>query len=155
MPQEIPTPPGEPFAPDPIDPASFSGCGRPLVIGCLGLVVVLGLLSLAFLWKAEEVFSWALGGFEERIEERLPEDLGEAERARLSAAFDGARRAFEEGAIDPEAVQPLQRTLLRLTRDQATLTLEEVEELTSALEGIAGGPAPGDRSALPAPLVAA
>ena len=102
------------------------------------MLIVVASLSLVLVWKAGDLLAWTLVGFEERIAERLPEDLAEADAVRLANAFDDARAAIAAGRIDPAGLQALQRTLLKLSRGQATLTRGEVDELSAALEGVVG-----------------
>ncbi len=138
----------QPFSDGPLE-APGGGCGRPLLIGCAIAAVLMGLLLLVVLWNARDLmpalFRWSLDQFEQQIEERLPDDLGEAERRRLAAAFDLVTAAVEDGSADPAALQRLQGRLLDVARSGA-LSREQVLDLIEALEAVAGERAP------PAPL---
>lgn len=121
------------------------GCGRPLLIGCAVTVVLLGLLLLGVLWKARDLmpalFRWSLDQFEQQVTDSLPADLSEADRERLSAAFDAAADAVEDGTADTAALQRLQGELLEVAR-AGRLSREGVVELIEALEAVAGERAP-------------
>jgi hypothetical protein len=105
----------------------------------------MGLLLLGALWKAKEfmpaLFRWSLDQFEQQIERNLPEDLTAAELERLTAAFDEAAAAVEDGTADPAGLRRLQGRLLDVAR-AGRLTRDQVLELIDALEGVAGGRAP-------------
>lgn len=133
----------QPFAETPQEVPG--GCSRPIFLGCAVVVVLLGLLLLGALWKAKELmpalFRWSLDQFEQQISASLPEELSEAERERLAAAFDAAAAAVENGTADPAALQRLQGKLLDVAR-AGRLTREKVLGLIEALEGVAGERSP-------------
>ena len=133
----------QPFADTPQDPPG--GCSRPLLVGCGLAVVLVGLVLLVLLWKAQDIvpaaFEWALDQFEQQVEGMLPEDLSEAERQRLADAFDAAAAAVADGTADPEALQRLQGRLLEVAR-AGRLSRGEVMGLIEALEEVAGERAP-------------
>jgi hypothetical protein len=114
-------------------------------------VVLLGLLLLGALWKASDLmpalFRWSLEQFEQQVSGNLPEDMSEADRARLAAAFDAAATAVEEGTAEPQALQRLQGRLLDVARSRR-LTRDKVLDLIEVLEAVAGERAP---PALPEP----
>lgn len=133
----------QPFSDQPHDPPG--GCGRPVLIGCGLVVVLLGLLLLGFLWKAPDLmpalFRWSLDQFEQQVSANLPPDLSEEERQRLADAFDAAASAVEDGSADAAGLQRLQGKLLETAR-AGRLTREQVLDLTEALESVAGDRAP-------------
>ncbi len=139
-----------PFSEGPQDPPG--GCSRPLLIGCALIVVLLGLLLLGFLWKAEDLvpalFRWSLDQVEQQVSSSLPADLSDAERQRLADAFDAAATAFEDGSADAAGLQRLQGKLLDVAR-AGRLTREQVLDLTEALEAAAGERAPPVPEPLP------
>ena len=128
----------QPFAETPRE--APGGCSRPFFLGCVVIVVLLGLLLLGALWKAKELmpalFRWSLDQFEQQISANLPKELSEAERERLAAAFDAAAAAVENGTADPAALQRLQGRLLDVARS-GRLTRDEVLGLIEGLEGVA------------------
>ncbi|HVS04418.1 MAG TPA: hypothetical protein VMT16_16770 [Thermoanaerobaculia bacterium] len=127
----------QPFGSEP-RPLTPSGCSRNSVIGCGVLVVLLGVAAVLLLARSNEVMVWVLEKLETRVEEKLPEDLPAADRARLAAAFQRLYRAIESGEVDPAALQRLQRELLDLAQADRRLTVEEVRDLTVSLEAAAG-----------------
>ena len=139
----------QPFSEAPKDPPG--GCSRPLLVGCSITLVLAGLLLLVLLWKAQDwmpsLFRWSLTQFEQQISANLPPEMSEAERQRLSEAFDAAAGAVEDGTADPAALQRLQGRLLEVARG-GRLSREEVLGLTEALEEVAGG---GESPAEPGP----
>ena len=130
--------PQQPFTPD--APATTpGGCGQPLLIGCGILIVLLGIAAAVFVIKAKDLFGWAMAQFEEEVVQMLPDDLTPGERARLDAAFDAALEAWDAGEADPVALQRLQEQLWQtVSRSTGKLTREEVNNLTRALEEVAG-----------------
>ena len=133
----------QPFSEQPQEPPG--GCGRPVLIGCALVVVLLGLLLLGFLWKARDLmpalFRWSLDQFEQQVAANLPPDLPEADRQRLADAFDAAAASVEDGSADAAGLQRLQGKLLETAR-AGRLTREQVLDLTEALEAVAGQRAP-------------
>ncbi len=133
----------QPFAETPQQPPG--GCSRPLLIGCAVSVVLVGMLLLGVLWKARDLmpalFRWSLEQIEQQVAGNLPEDVSEAERARLVDAFDAAATAFEDGTADPQALQRLQGQLLDVARSRR-LSRDKVLDLIEALEAVAGERAP-------------
>ena len=121
------------------------GCSRPLLIGCASTVVLLGLLLLGVLWKAQDLmpalFRWSLDQFEQQVAGALPADLSETERERLAAAFDAAAGAVEDGTADTAALQRLQGELLDVAR-AGRMTRDGVLDLIEALQAVAGERAP-------------
>ena len=130
--------PAAPFGSAPTEPVA-GGCSRAGLIGCGVVILLLGAASLVFLFKAGDLFGWALSQFETEITRALPEDLTESERQRLREAFDGAAEAVRSGEFDPSALQSLQAKLRESLLDEdPTLTREQVLELTTVLEEVAG-----------------
>lgn len=132
----------QPFTPD--APATApGGCGRPLLIGCGVLIVLLGIAAAVFVIKAKDLFGWAMARFEEEVVRMLPDDLTGEERQRLDAAFDAALAAWDAGEADPVALQRLQEELWHtVSRSDGKLTREQVVNLTRALERVAGMESP-------------
>lgn len=128
----------EPKLPFDSQPASFPGCGKPLVIGCTVVLVLLAVGSLVLLSKMPQIFRWTMERYEEAILESLPEDVGEAERGRLRAAFAAASEKMVAGEVEPAELQEFLGVLRELSRRGGKLTREDVSRLTEALESIAG-----------------
>jgi hypothetical protein len=152
--------PQQPFTPG--APATApGGCGRPLLIGCGILVVLLGIAAALFVIKAKDLFGWAMARFEEEVVQMLPDDLTAEERERLDKAFDAALEAWDANQADPVALQRLQEELWQtISRSTGKLSREDVNTLTRALEEVAGieGPEeseetrPPEENEIPAPV---
>lgn len=130
----------EPFAPG---PSQFSGCGKPAVIGCLVLLVLLAAGLVVLMWKAQDLLRFAIGEYRVGVMSSLPDDLEPDERRELDAAFEAALTAIESGRLEPAALQGLQRALASPPKPGQTLSREEVRDLTRALQEVGGTvPAP-------------
>jgi hypothetical protein len=127
--------PPEPFGPE---AAQLSGCGKPAVVGCLVLLVVVGVGLGMLTWKARDLLVYAVGEYRVAVFESLPEDISVEERQRLDAAFDGAIATIESGDLDAAALQGLQGALASPPRPGEVLDRKDVLELTRALEAVAG-----------------
>lgn len=136
-----PTVPELPFRPEKVGRGT-PGCGKPLAIGC-GLVLLLVLAAFAlFVFKAHDLLAWSIEAMEEGVVERLADDVGQAERERLSAAIAAAAERARSKDVDLPALQALQRQFIRLAQGQ-TIEREELEEFITALETFARSPGPG------------
>ena len=153
---QTPQPP-VPFEIAPTEPAA-GGCSRVGLIGCGVVVLLLGAAAVVFLFKAGDLFAWAMTRFEVEITKALPEDCTESDRQRLRVAFDSAAEAVRSGEFDPLALQRLQGKLRESLLDEdQTLTREQVLELTVILEEVSGqqpDEIPVEQEA-PAPAIAA
>ena len=130
--------PPVPFENAPNEPAT-GGCSRVGLIGCGVVILLLGAAAVLFLFKAGDLFAWAMTRFEVEITQALPEDCTEAERHRLQAAFESAAEAVRSGEFDPLALQRLQGKLRESLLDEdQSLTREQVLELTVTLEEVSG-----------------
>lgn len=136
--QETPvqSPPAVPFDGE---PSQLAGCGKPAVIGCLVLLLLLVIGLLVLMWKAQDILSFALNEYRAAIESSLPDDLSAEERERLARAFDAAIEAFETGDIRPEDAQLLQRALSSPPTPGERLDRQQVLELIERLEAIGAG----------------
>lgn len=133
VPPEVPPRRQHPFGPEPrrLGP----GAWRVVAIGA-GVAVLLGMAVLAVLaTQSHRLLDFALGELEEEVAARLPENLGQAERERLGRAFAAARQAVREKRVGLSALRRLQDELLG--GGPETMTPEEVESLTAALEALA------------------
>jgi len=150
-------PPSMPFETGPTEPVA-GGCSRVGLIGCGVVILLLGVAAVVFLFKAGDLFGWALAEFETEIMRALPEDCTESERQRLSAAFASAADAVRSGEFDPRSLQSLQGKLRESLLDEDhVLTREQVLELTAILEEVAGESSEEEpiEEEAPAPTIAA
>lgn len=146
MPETTPrspfSPPPKPQGPPPAEPAK-RGCGKPVVIGCLALLVLTGIgLIVALYYVAQNydrLMVWSLDRVRDGVVARLPRDLPAEDRQRLDAAFADAKGAAAASRRDPAVAQAIQLQLLELAqKGQGTgpLSRQQVEEIISILEKI-------------------
>ena len=149
-PTGTPSTPRSPFNPPPPAAARTGGPGKPLVIGCLILLVLVGAGLIGGLYYVgqhyDQIFAWSLTQIRNGVVTRLPPDLPAEERQRLDAAFAGAQSAAGSIRGNPAAAQKLQTAMLELAGEadgKEPLTRKQVEEMTLTLEKIAAiGKAP-------------
>lgn len=149
-----PTPAGgapQPFADE---PARFAGCGKPLVIGCLLLLIVLGVGLIYGLMKVKSLLAWSIDKYRQQVVASLPEDLDAGERQRLEDAFAAAIAAIEAGELDPVALQKLQGFLAAPPAAGSRMPRQRVLELIEVLEDLAGGGERAPPAAAPRPAEA-
>jgi len=140
---EPPAPAASPFNPA-AKPPSKGGCPKPLILGCLGLLVLAGLGLVGFFFYAGthvgQLLQLSLRQAETAVFAQMPRDVPPPEQQRLRAAFEAARqRAGRPGHVreNAEASQQLQMKMLQAIRKGQGLTRKDVEELTAALEEFA------------------
>jgi len=143
---EPPPPSATPAAPfDPTARPKTGGCPKPLLLGCLVLLILVGLGFLGFVFFAVKNFGklieMSLRQTEPVITSSLPPDVTPAERERLKQAFATARRRAAEAKNAQELAQSAQALnfkLLEVSRKGKALTRHDVQELTQMLEDFAG-----------------
>lgn len=149
---EPPAPTASPFNPAARPPAK-GGCPKPLILGCLGVLVLAGLCLVGFFFYAGthvgQLLQLSLRQSETAVFTQMPKDVPAPEQQRLHAAFEAARqRAGRPGHVreNAEASQQLQMKMLGAIRKGASLTRKDVEDLAAVLEEFAKtGSAPGAR----------
>jgi len=112
------------------------GVGKPLLIGCGILLVLLAIAMGVFIAYQDSVAAWVFEALEAQLEPRLPDDLPEDLRARYDTAFDRAIAAAREGNYDPQDLQRVNGELGRLMQGQGDLTEADVERLIGVLEDV-------------------
>jgi hypothetical protein len=144
-PQQPPTSPPSPFNPSgvPARPPGRNGCSKPLLIGCGALLVLLGIGLIAMIYNAPKIVQWSFRAMEQDIMGRLGEDVTPEDRARLAAAFEGARGAMTTGKMELSKVQAFQDKMMEVAPANRKLSREDVRELTRVLEDLAGKKAAG------------
>jgi hypothetical protein len=134
-----PPPPASPF--DPSARPKPSGCPKPLVIGCLVVILLGGVALLGgffFLMKnASSVIQWSMRQMENGVMGQLPPNVTPEERQRLRQAFADVSQGLKDGRIKPEEFQPLQFKMMEIARKGNNLTRHDVLELTRSLEEVA------------------
>ena len=136
-------PPASPFNPA-ARPAGPGGCPKPLILGCLGLLVLAGLGLVGFFLYAGthigKLLQFSLNQSETTISAQMPKDVTPAEQQRLHDAFQAARRrALKPGNLQEiaESSQQLQFKMLAVMRKEPNLTRQDILELTRVLEEFA------------------
>jgi hypothetical protein len=139
IPPPPPAAPPRPFSGEP-KPLAGGGCGRPLLVGCGILVVLLGIAAIVFVAKAKDLLAWTMRELEEQVVASLPEEVTAEERARLDRGFERSLERIYAGEVEPPALYALQRQLMNAAeKSQAkTLTRDDVLDLLSALERVGG-----------------
>lgn len=150
--QPPPPPPAAPFNPSARPRAG--GCPKPLIIGCLAVIVLGGIALLGGFWwisaNVTSVLKWSFNQMETGILAQLPKDVTAEERERLQQAFAGVIQGIDNGSVTPDRLQPVQFKIMEISRKGANMTREDVQQLTSLLEGVVArespeqaGPPPG------------
>ena len=124
-------------APFDLQPADLGGCGKPAIIGCLVILVLLAIGLVVFLAKARNMLDWALVQYESAVVTNLAQEVTEEDRQRLERAFESARAAIRENQMDPSALQRLQRFMSSPPRGDRPIGTEKVRELSEVLEALA------------------
>lgn len=147
-PHTPPPPPPSPFQPITPGPAPVpgktGGCSKPVIIGCLVILVLAGVSLVALFVYASrnygKLMDMSLTQTEAQVFAQIPEDVIPAERERLRAAFEGARQAYKTRELQEigQQAQTVQFKLLELVRKGNAMTRQDVLELTEMLEGLAG-----------------
>lgn len=134
-----------------------TGCSRPLVGGCGVLLVLLGVAAVLFVVYAGPIAAWAYGKAQAQIVSHLPEELSDEDEQRLVRAFEEFRQVVEDGTVDPDGLAAVQAKVLALLQSQEEPTVEDIRELTEALEAAVarGSPAQESASAGSTPAAAA
>jgi hypothetical protein len=148
-----PPPPAAPF--DPSARPKSSGCPKPLVIGCLVVILVGGLAVLGGLYyvgrHASGLLQWSLRQMENGVMAQLPKDVTPEEKQRLHQAFADVSQGLANGRIKPEAMQPMQFKMMEIARKGSNLTRQDILDLTRSLEEVAGKASPPPAATPPSP----
>ncbi|HEY3571463.1 MAG TPA: hypothetical protein VGP73_26295 [Thermoanaerobaculia bacterium] len=137
-------PPTSPFNPQPRPAAG--GCPKPLIFGCLGLLVLVGIGFLGFFFyvgtHVGQLLQFSLRQSETAVTQQLPPDVTQEDRQRLHQAFEAARdRASHSARAQDiaESSQQLQFKMLHVVRrgQEGKLTRADVQDLTQTLEEFA------------------
>ena len=145
---EPPPPPASPFnpAPQPAIPRGGSGCPKPLIIGCLAVLVVGGIALLGGFWwigsNLDRLLTFTLQQTETTVFAQLPKDVTPEEQERLRGAFQAARQRVQSAGSSQEIAQQAQTLnmeLLSVTRKGTAMTREDILRLTESLERFGSG----------------
>lgn len=155
MEPQSPPPPASPFNPTPRPiPQGSGGCSKPLVVGCVIVVLVGAIAVLGGIYyvgtHAVALFQWSLQQMENNLLVQLPKDVTPEEKANLQQAFTDVRKAIQDGKVPPERLQPLQFKIIEITRKGSSVTRQDIVDFTRSLEDVAGKPV-GAPAASPTP----
>ena len=115
------------------------GCGKPALIGCGILILLVGVASIFFMVKARDLFAWIVTRMEVEVVRLLPDEIDAEQRQRLGLAFHAAKDSILEGDLDPLDLQELQQQLAHVTSiREGKMTREDVRKLIIALEKVGG-----------------
>ena len=137
QPPPPPTPPA-PFNPGQPRPEGGASRKKPLLIGCIVVLVLLGAAAVLLVAKLPEFVGWMFSRLEEQILAKLPEDVTPEERRRLDEAFDAAAQAIGTGRADQAKAEELNSVLMDFAGAGRKITREDVLKLTRSLEEVAG-----------------
>lgn len=133
---------GRPGVTGPEGGGTGPGVGKPLLIGCGALLVLLLVAGVLFVVNESAVFAWLLEEVQGQIEPLVPESLPRPEKERFDRAFERAIAATRAGQADPialqQALQRLQRGVAAAAEkgEKARLSPEDVAGITKALEAV-------------------
>ncbi|MFY9821316.1 MAG: hypothetical protein WAM82_08035 [Thermoanaerobaculia bacterium] len=147
MEPQSPPPPASPFNPVPRPvPQGGGGCSKPLVVGCIVIVLVGAIAVLGGIYyvgtHAVALFQWSLQQVENSLLLQLPKDVTPEEKANLQQAFADVRTAIQQGKVSPDRLQPLQFKIIEITRKGSGITRQDILDFTRSLQEVAGKPAP-------------
>ena len=145
--QTGPFSPPPPFNPSAAQGGRRRGCTKPMVIGCLVLVLGGGIVALGGLYYVAthlgSILSRSFAKMEEQMELMMPPEVTPEERRRLHEAFRSASAAMAHpDKLDQAKLSRLQTELFNVSRKGRGLTRDDVLRLTEALEAVSPAPAP-------------
>lgn len=159
-PTETPAPTApQPFGPGPAEPR-VGGCGKPVLIGCGVIFLLLGVVGIGVVLKAKDLLAWSLERAKPAVVANLAADVQPADRERFENAFAAALVKIRAGQIDPQALQLVQAQLMKAVGQPGAGTISRATllALTEAFEKLGGSappaapePAPSPPPAAPAP----
>lgn len=160
LPPDLPPPPGappevppapQPFAEVPAEPR-MGGCGKPALIGCGVVFLLLGIAGVFLVLNAKKLLVWSLTQAKPSVLANAGPDVTPADRARFEQAFEAAVARVREGKIDPIALQAVQGQLMKAV-EKPGVPRATFLALTEAFEKLGGVAPPAEAPASPAPAV--
>ncbi len=141
-PEPVAAPPPSPFRPETVASLTPAGCGRPLAIGCMLFLVLIGAAGLIVVSKQDQFVAFYFGLLETGLEHRLGPEVAEADKLRLRKAFEAAAAKARSGQYTTEQLQRVQGPLLIAAQDPS-ISKADLDELLPAVEAFGGvKPAP-------------
>jgi len=141
--EEPPTPNGpeapqapQPFGAAPTEPR-VGGCGKPALIGCGIVFLLLGVGGITLVLNAKSLLAWFLAQAKPTILANAGPDVTADDRARFERAFEAALSRIREGKIDPVGLQAVQGQLSKAV-EKPGVPRETFVALTEAFEKLGG-----------------
>jgi hypothetical protein len=130
----------QPFGAAPTEPR-VGGCGKPALIGCGIVFLLLGVGGITLVLNAKSLLAWFLAQAKPTILTNAGADVTAEDRARFERAFDAALARIREGKIDPAGLQAVQGQLGKAV-EKPGVPRETFVALTEAFEKMGGVAAP-------------
>ncbi|MEO8504304.1 MAG: hypothetical protein ABI609_10450 [Acidobacteriota bacterium] len=155
-----PTPPPAPFAPQAPQPFGTApteprvgGCGKPVLIGCGVIFLLIGIAGVALVLNAKSLLAWSLEKAKPSVLAGLAPNVTPADRERFESAFSSALVKIRAGKIDPIALQQVQAQLMKAVGSpgSGSVSRETLNALSEAFEKIGGNSPPAVPEAAPSP----
>ncbi len=142
----------QPFGSAPTEPR-VGGCGKPVLIGCGVIFLLLGVVGIGVVLKARDLLAWSLERAKPAVVANLGADVQPADRERFENAFAGALAKIRAGQIDPQALQLVQAQLMKAVGQPGAGTISRATliALTEAFEKLGGAQPPAVPEPGPAP----
>lgn len=140
VPSETPASPFEPITPG--GDTKGSGCAKVAVVGCLGLLIVMGIALVVLITQAPRIMSWVFDATMTQLETRYAPEVTPEDRARVRAAFGAAAKAVEEKRMDPVAMQKVNQKIMDLVTAPGQVSREQALQLAEDLETLAASKPP-------------
>jgi hypothetical protein len=146
VPGPVPPPPA-PFNPAAPQTGGRRGCSKPMVVGCLVVLLGGGILALGALYYVAThlptILSHSFATMERELLAIMPPEVTAEERERLHLAFQSAGTAMAHpDKLDPARLNRVQTELFSVSRKGKSLARADVLKLTEALEGLQPPPPP-------------
>lgn len=155
-PAETPSPSApQPFG-APVEPR-VGGCGKPVLIGCGVIFLLIGVAGVGVVLKARDLLAWSLERAKPAVVANLANDVQPADRERFESAFAGALVKIRAGQIDPLALQGVQAQLMKAVGQPGggKIPRATLVALTEAFEKLGGTPPATTPEPVPEPGPAA
>ena len=137
---EPPVPSGplapQPFGAAPAEPR-VGGCGKPALIGCGIVFLLLGVGGITLVLNAKSLLAWFLAQAKPTILANAGADVTAEDRARFERAFDASLARIREGKIDPVGLQAVQGQLSKAV-EKPGVPRETFLALAEAFEKMGG-----------------
>jgi hypothetical protein len=130
----------QPFGAAPAEPR-VGGCGKPALIGCGIVFLLLGVGGITLVLNAKSLLAWFLAQAKPTILANAGADVTAEDRARFERAFDASLARIREGKIDPVGLQAVQGQLSKAV-EKPGVPRETFLALTEAFEKMGGVAAP-------------